>query len=41
MTVKTWMYAVLEAVAAEMRADPKMIWIFELTPRSLRTPECR
>jgi pyruvate/2-oxoglutarate/acetoin dehydrogenase E1 component len=32
MTVKTWMYAVLEAVAAEMRADPKMIWIFELTP---------
>ncbi|WP_140849136.1 alpha-ketoacid dehydrogenase subunit beta [Paracoccus sp. FO-3] len=32
MTVKTWMYAVLEAVAAEMRADPAMIWIFELTP---------
>ena len=22
MTVKTWMYAVLEAVQAEMRADP-------------------
>lgn len=32
MTVKTWMYAVLEAVAAEMRSDPAMIWIFELTP---------
>lgn len=32
MTVKTWMYAVLEAVAAEMRADPAMVWIFELTP---------
>ena len=32
MTVKSWMYAVLEAVAAEMRADPAMIWIFELTP---------
>jgi pyruvate dehydrogenase E1 component beta subunit len=26
------MYAVLEAVAAEMRADPAMVWIFELTP---------
>lgn len=32
MTVKTWMYAVLEAVQAEMRADPAMVWIFELTP---------
>ena len=32
MTVKTWMYSVLEAVAAEMRADPAMIWIYELTP---------
>lgn len=32
MTVKTWMYAVLEAVAAEMRADPALVWIFELTP---------
>lgn len=32
MTVKTWMYAVLEAVQAEMRADPAMTWIFELTP---------
>ena len=32
MTIKTWMYAVLEAVAAEMRADPAMVWIFELTP---------
>lgn len=26
------MYSVLEAVAAEMRADPAMIWIYELTP---------
>ena len=32
MTVKTWMYAVLEAVQAEMRSDPAMVWIFELTP---------
>lgn len=32
MTVKTWMYSVLEAVQAEMRADPGMVWIFELTP---------
>lgn len=32
MTVKTWMYSVLEAVAAEMRADPAMTWIYELTP---------
>ena len=32
MTVKTWMYSVLEAVQAEMRADPAMVWIFELTP---------
>lgn len=32
MTVKTWMYSVLEAVQAEMQADPAMVWIFELTP---------
>lgn len=32
MTVKTWMYSVLEAVQWEMRADPAMTWIFELTP---------
>lgn len=32
MTVKTWMYAVLEAVQSEMRADPAMTWIYELTP---------
>lgn len=32
MTEKSWMYAVLEAVQAEMRADPAMTWIFELTP---------
>lgn len=31
MTVKTWMYSVLEAVQWEMRADPAMTWIFELT----------
>jgi len=38
MTQKTWMYAVLEAVATEMRADPKMIWLFELTPPVASNP---
>lgn len=32
MTQKTWMYSVLEAVQWEMRNDPAMTWIFELTP---------
>ncbi len=32
MTVKTWMYSVLEAVQWEMQNDPAMTWIFELTP---------
>lgn len=31
MTEKTWLYAVLEAVQAEMRADPAMTWIYQLT----------
>ncbi len=38
MTEKSWMYAVLEAVAAEMRADPAMTWIFELTPPVASNP---
>lgn len=38
MTVKSWMYSVLEAVAAEMRADPAMIWIYELTPPVASNP---
>lgn len=32
MAQKSFMYAVLEAVRFEMRADPRMVWIFELTP---------
>ena len=31
MPSKSWMYAVLEAVQHEMRQDPNMIWLFELT----------
>ena len=32
MARKSFMYAVLEAVQFEMRQDPAMVWIFELTP---------
>jgi pyruvate dehydrogenase E1 component beta subunit len=32
MARKSFMYAVLEAVQYEMRQDPAMVWIFELTP---------
>lgn len=38
MTEKTWMYAVLEAVQAEMRDDPAMTWFFELTPPVASSP---
>ncbi|MCR9087785.1 MAG: hypothetical protein NXH97_13690 [Rhodobacteraceae bacterium] len=38
MTQKSWMYSVLEAVQWEMQNDPKMIWIFELTPPVASTP---
>lgn len=38
MTVKSWMYAVLEAVQGEMRDDPAMTWIFELTPPVASNP---
>lgn len=39
MTVKTWMYSVLEAVQWEMRDDPAMTWIFELTPPVASNPD--
>ena len=32
MARKSFMYSVLEAVQYEMRQDPAMVWIFELTP---------
>ena len=38
MARKTWMYSVLEAVQHEMRQDPNMIWIFELTPPVASNP---
>lgn len=38
MSRKSFMYAVLEAVQDEMRKDPNMIWIFELTPPVASTP---
>ncbi len=38
MTQKSWMYSVLEAVQGEMRADPNMVWIFELTPPVASNP---
>lgn len=38
MARKSFMYAVLEAVQYEMRKDPNMIWIFELTPPVASTP---
>jgi pyruvate/2-oxoglutarate/acetoin dehydrogenase E1 component len=31
MAEKSWMYAVLEAVQHEMREDPNMVWLYELT----------
>ena len=38
MTVKSWMYSVLEAVQHEMQNDPAMTWIFELTPPVASNP---
>lgn len=38
MARKTWMYSVLEAVQHEMRQDPNMLWIFELTPPVASNP---
>lgn len=38
MTEKSWLYAVLEAVQGEMREDPAMTWIFELTPPVASNP---
>lgn len=38
MAVKSWMYSVLEAVQYEMREDPAMTWIFELTPPVASNP---
>ncbi len=38
MARKSWMYSVLEAVQYEMRQDPNMLWIFELTPPVASTP---
>lgn len=38
MARKTWMYSVLEAVQYEMRQDPNMVWIFELTPPVASSP---
>jgi pyruvate dehydrogenase E1 component beta subunit len=38
MAKKTWMYSVLEAVQYEMRQDPNMIWVFELTPPVASNP---
>ncbi len=38
MARKTWMYSVLEAVQYEMRQDPNMLWIFELTPPVASNP---
>ena len=39
MAQKSWMYAVLEAVQYEMRQDPAMTWIFELTPPVASNPD--
>lgn len=39
MARKSWMYSVLEAVQSEMREDPAMLWIFELTPPVASNPE--
>ncbi|MHB1102859.1 MAG: alpha-ketoacid dehydrogenase subunit beta [Devosia sp.] len=38
MARKSFMYSVLEAVQYEMRQDPNMVWIFELTPPVASTP---
>ncbi len=38
MSEKTWIYAVLEAVQHEMREDPAMTWIFQLTPPVASAP---
>lgn len=38
MARKTWMYSVLEAAQFEMRRDPAMVWIFELTPPVASNP---
>lgn len=38
MARKSWMYSVLEAVQQEMRDDPNMLWIFELTPPVASNP---
>jgi pyruvate dehydrogenase E1 component beta subunit len=38
MAIKSWMYSVLEAVQHEMREDPAMTWIFELTPPVASNP---
>ncbi|WP_371056519.1 alpha-ketoacid dehydrogenase subunit beta [Rhodosalinus sp. K401] len=38
MAQKSWMYSVLEAVQHEMREDPAMTWIFELTPPVASNP---
>ncbi|PQO23955.1 transketolase [Rhodobacteraceae bacterium WD3A24] len=39
MTEKSWIYAVLEAAQHEMREDPAMTWIFELTPPVASNPD--
>jgi len=38
MARKSWMYSVLEAVQYEMQQDPRMIWLFELTPPVASNP---
>ncbi len=38
MAQKSWMYAVLEGVQKEMQDDPKVNWIFELTPPVASNP---
>jgi pyruvate dehydrogenase E1 component beta subunit len=38
MAQKSWMYSVLEAVQHEMREDPAMTWIYELTPPVASNP---
>lgn len=38
MAMKSWMYSVLEAVQHEMKEDPAMTWIFELTPPVASNP---
>lgn len=38
MARKSWMYSVLEAVQYEMQQDPRMVWLFELTPPVASNP---